>query len=179
MSPAPGDGPVELLDLIDQLEELVVQARRLPMGGNLVVDRKRLLDLVDQIRLSLPEDTIEAKRVLDSRDALIDGARAEAQRILDEAEQERDRLLNTHEISVEAAQRAAELTAEAEDRARIIVDDADATAAAHLSEAAEAARKQLADADAYALEVLQRLEQQLQSFLDSIRLGINGLEEKR
>lgn len=170
---------MELLDLIDELEDLVVQARRLPMGGNLVVDRKRLLDLVDQIRLALPEDAQEAKRVLDARDAIIEDARREAERILEEGEAERERLLNAHEISVEAAQRAAELTAEAEERARAIVDEADATAAAHLSEAAEAARRQLADADAYALEVLQRLEQQLQSFLESIRVSISGLEEKR
>lgn len=170
---------MELLELIDELEELVVQARRLPMGGNLVVDRKRALDLVDQIRLSLPDDVQEAQRVLDGRNAILDDARNEAQRIVAQAEVERERLLDEHPISREANERAMALTAEAETRARSIIDEADATAAAHLSEAAEAARRQLADADEYALEVLRRLEHQLQSFLESIRLGITGLEEKR
>ena len=42
---SPGGAHMEILDLIDSLEELVIQARRLPVGGNLVVDRKRMLDV--------------------------------------------------------------------------------------------------------------------------------------
>jgi vacuolar-type H+-ATPase subunit H len=67
----------------------------------------------------------------------------------------------------------------AEARARETIAEADATAAAHLSEAAEAASRQLDDADQYALEVLRRLENQLQAFLDSIRMSIGSLQEKR
>jgi hypothetical protein len=48
-----------------------------------------------------------------------------------------------------------------------------------LSEAAEAASKQLDDADQYALEVLRRLENQMQAFLESVRMSINSLQEKR
>ena len=68
---------------------------------------------------------------------------------------------------------------DAEARARQVIAEADATAAAHLSEAAEAASKQLDDADQYAFEVLRRLENQLQAFLDSIKMSISSLQEKR
>ena len=68
---------------------------------------------------------------------------------------------------------------DAESRARQAISEADATAAAHLSEAAEAASKQLDDADQYALEVLRRLENQMQAFLESIRMSIGSLQERR
>ena len=53
---------MEILYLIDTLEELVIQSRRLPVGGNLVVDRKRMLDVIDQMRLAVPADLRQAQR---------------------------------------------------------------------------------------------------------------------
>lgn len=170
---------MEILDLIDALEDLVVQARRLPVGGNLVVDRKRILDVIDQFRLAVPTDIRDAARILETRDQLLDDSRAEAQAIVTAAEAERARRLNDSEIIAEAQGRSQAMLMAAEARAREVISEADATAAAHLTEAADAARRQLDDADQYALEVLRRLENQLQAFLESIRQGIASLEERR
>jgi vacuolar-type H+-ATPase subunit H len=170
---------VELLDLIDALEELIIQARRLPVGGNLVVDRKRVLDLIDQLRLALPGDLREAARVLETRDQVVEDARTEARKLVDSAERERARLLEENAIYREAQERSQHLLMDAESRARQMIGEADATAAAHLSEAAEASARQWDDADQYALEVLHRLENQLQAFLESIRTGIAHVQERR
>ncbi len=170
---------MEILDLIDTLEDVLVQSRRLPVGGNLVVDRKRILDVIDQMRLAVPSDVREAHEVLEERDHVIEDARTQAQRVLEEAQQERERLIDETTLVREAHQRGQGMLMEAEDRARRTIAEADATAAAHLNEAAEAATRQLDDADAYALEVLRRLENQLQAFLDSIRLSIGSLQERR
>ena len=80
---------------------------------------------------------------------------------------------------MEAQERAQTLLAAAEARARETVAEADATAAAHLSEAAEAATKEMDDADESSLEVLRRLQGQLNSYLDSIKTSIGSLEERR
>jgi F0F1-type ATP synthase membrane subunit b/b' len=170
---------VELLSLLEELESLIVQSRRLPVGGNLVIDRKQLLDVVDRLRLALPEDLAAARRIIETRDAIEREAHERAREIIDEAENQRARLIDEDSITEDAERRAAEIVAEAQQQARQIIDAADATAAAHLSEAAEAAREQLNDADQYALEVLERLDQQLGSFLDSIQQGIAGLQERR
>jgi hypothetical protein len=69
---------VEILELIDALEELVIQSRRLPVGGNLVVDRKRMLDVIDQMRLAVPADIRQASQVLETRDQVIAEARQAA-----------------------------------------------------------------------------------------------------
>jgi hypothetical protein len=169
---------VEILDLIDTLEEVLVQARRLP-GGTLVLDRKRVMDVIDQLRLSVPADVREAHDVLEQREQLVEEAHANARRVIEQADREREVRLSDTAIMREAQERSQSMLIEAEDRARRAIAEADATAAAHLSEAAEAATRQLDDADEYALEVLRRLEHQLQAFLDSIRLSIASVQERR
>jgi vacuolar-type H+-ATPase subunit H len=170
---------MEILDLIDTLEELVIQSRRLPVGGNLVVDRKRMLDVIDQMRLAVPADLRQAQQILEGRDQIIEDAHQSAKVAIDRAEQDRRRLLEESAIVREAQDRSQQMLMDAEARARQVIAEADATAAAHLSEAAEAASKQLDDADQYAFEVLRRLENQLQAFLDSIKMSISSLQEKR
>jgi len=169
---------LEILDLIDSLEDVVVQARRLP-GGNLVVDRKRLLDVIDQMRLGVPADLRQAVQILESQQQVIENAHAESQRIAKQATAERGRLLDENSIMREARERSQTMLREAEHRARETVAEADAMAAAHMSEAAEAAGKELDDADQYALEVLGRLETQLQTFLDSVRVSLSSLRQRR
>lgn len=170
---------MEILELIDSLEEIVIQARRLPVGGNLVVDRKRMLDVIDQMRLAVPADLREAAQVLEARDQIIQDAHHGARIERENAESERERLVDESAIVREAQERSHQMLREAEARARETIADADGTAAAHLSEAAEAATRQLDDADQYSLEVLRRLENQLQAFVDSIRVSISSLQEKR
>ena len=169
---------MEILNLIDTLEEVLVQARRLP-GGNLVLDRKRVLDVIDQMRLSVPADIREANEVLAQRDQVVADAHTNARRILEQADREREVRVSDTAIMREAEERSHSMLIEAEERARHTIQDADATAAAHLSEAAEAATRQLDDADEYALEVLRRLENQLTAFLESIRMSIASVQERR
>lgn len=176
---SPEGAHMEILDLVDTLEELVIQARRLPVGGNLVVDRKRMLDVIDQMRLAVPSDLRQAQHLLEVREQVIEEAHDTARQTLERAEQERARRIEENAVFREAQDRAQQLLMDAEARGRQIMADADATAAAHLSEAAEAASKQLDDADHYALEVLRRLEHQMQAFLESIHSSIVSLEEKR
>ncbi|KAA0227419.1 MAG: hypothetical protein HUU14_00465 [Dehalococcoidia bacterium] len=170
---------MEILDLINSLEELVVQARRLPVGGNLVVDRKRMLDIIDQMRLAIPADLREAAQIIEMRDQVIGEAHEQARRLARATEEERTRRLNEASILREAQERSHAMLREAEARARDVIADADATAAAHLSEAANAGRTEMEDADEYALGVLTRLDHQLSAFLDSIRASTGGLKEKR
>jgi vacuolar-type H+-ATPase subunit H len=170
---------VEILELIDALEELVVQARRLPVGGNLVIDRKRILDVIDQMRLAVPADLRQASQVLEARDRVIEEAHDSARLIVQRADEERARRLDEMSIVRDAQERTHQMLREAEMRARETIAEADSTAAAHLSEAAEAASKQLDDADQYATEVLKRMENQLQAFLESIRLSLASLQERR
>ena len=68
---APGEAPPSTLDLLDALEALLAEARRVPFSGSVMVNDEDLIQLVDRIRLSLPADVVQAQRLLDQRERVL------------------------------------------------------------------------------------------------------------
>jgi cell division septum initiation protein DivIVA len=170
---------MEILEIITALEELTIQSRRLPVGGNLVIDRKRILDLIDQLRLAIPADIRQATQLLEARDEIVADAHEQSRVVIEDAHKERDNQLDQATIVKETQERSQKMLVETEQRAQQTITEAELTANAHLEQAAHAADQQLQDADRYALEVLTRLDAQLKAFLESIRVSIESLHERR
>ena len=71
---------MDILQMIDRLEELLNESRPLPFTHNVIVDEDRMLDLIDQMRVSIPEEVKKAQQLLAQRDRLIAQAQEEANR---------------------------------------------------------------------------------------------------
>lgn len=170
---------MELLELIASLEALVVQARRLPVGGNLVIERRLILDLIDQLRLAVPESVRQAAQVMEQREQLLHDAKEHGQAVIADAERQRAQLVSETVVVQEAEKRSQAIIMDAEARARQTIADADATAAAHLSEAAEAAASQLQEADQYAVAVIERLQADIRSVLEALDRSSDSLRQSR
>ena len=169
---------MDILHLIDRLEELVAEARRMPIGQGVVVDRRRLLELVDQMRSSVPWEVREAEEIVSERDGILEEARREAEGVLHRAEMEAQERLEETAL-MQAAEREAQAVIErAEDRAQGMLDDAQAQVQTRLRQAEQAATNQMDEADRYALEMLRRLDAQLSAFASTVRSGIGALEER-
>lgn len=90
---------IELDQLIDELEDVLAQGRRVPFSGRLLVDEEQLLDIIDRMRVAVPDELKQARRVIAEQDRLLGEARARVQAALEEQgltaaiEAERDRLL--------------------------------------------------------------------------------------
>ena len=67
---------MDILHLIDRLEELVAEARRMPIGQGVVIDRRRLLELVDHMRSSVPWEVKDARGIVDEKEAILEEAAA-------------------------------------------------------------------------------------------------------
>lgn len=169
--------PVDIQHLIDSLEEMVGESRRLPIGGSVMLDRARLLDLIDQMRAAVPAEVRDARQVLQRRDEIVTAARTEARRVVEEARREAELLLQDHELVRAAEQQAREILRQAQERAAQIVQEAEERAQARTRQAEQTAKEQMQEADRYALELLRRLESQLNAFLLSVRSGIQSFEE--
>jgi cell division septum initiation protein DivIVA len=169
---------VDILHLIDRLEEMVGDARRMPVGHGVVLDRRRLLELVDQMRSSVPWEVKEAAALVQSKEALLAEARREADGILNRAEHDAESRLDEAALIVAAEREAKTITSRAEDRAQALLDDAQTQVQARLRQAEQAATNQMDEADRYALEMLKRLDQQLTAFSTTIKSGIGALEER-
>jgi hypothetical protein len=153
-----------VVDIVDTLEELVGSARRLPFTPSVVVNEEEILELVDRIRVALPDDLVTARHTLDERDQILDRAEQEVAEVTARAEEEAARVVR------EASARAAELTAE-----HAVVTAATEHARTLLADAEQHAVAQHAAADDYAREVMQRLEEQLERWLGTVREGLGTL----
>lgn len=159
---------VEILPLLEELELEITNARRSMIGGGVSVDRKRLLDLVEQLRLAIPANIRQARGIVEHTDRLVAEAEQRAQRVLHDADREAEARVSQAAVVRAAEERAYQVRMEAEAQAQRILDAARADAERQLVEAADRARQQEADADAYALRLLQMLEERAAAVLQSV-----------
>ncbi len=78
---------MDLLHLVDRLEELVGSAQKMPIGSRAIVDRRRILDIVDQMRVAVPQEVRDAQEMVTQRDELYREAEEEARLIIARAEE--------------------------------------------------------------------------------------------
>ncbi len=169
---------MDILHLIDRLEEMVGEARRLPVGGGAVVSRQRLLDLIDRMRVAVPKEIYDSRELLEQREEVLRSAREEAELILARAKEELEGRLKDTELVKAAEERARQVVGEAQERAQHLAKSAEEQARARLDEAQEVGRAQMREADVYALQTLKRLEQELAGFLATVRKGVDALEQR-
>ena len=98
---------MDLIERIDELQLLIEEAKGVPMSSSAVINREELLELLAQLKESVPEEVRQARWMSRDRDELLARARKEAERVVTEAAEQRDRLLSRTEI-VSAANREAE-----------------------------------------------------------------------
>ena len=84
---------MDALDILDELERLIEDARMMPMSASCLVNRAEAMELVHQLREALPHELRQAAMLLRDRDAVIEESRLVAERILATAHDERNRIL--------------------------------------------------------------------------------------
>ncbi len=148
---------MDILHLVDRLEELVNGARQVPLTNNIMIDQDRLIDLIDQMRVSIPDEVKKSQKTLSDRDKILAQAKEEAERTLMVAREERDKMMLRENIAAAAQNKASEIIDAAKREADLI----------------------RADADDYSLESLGELEAQVERILQQARNGINHLRSKK
>lgn len=144
---------MDILHLVDRLEELFNQARPIPLTHSVVVDEDRFLEIIDQMRISIPDEVKKAQQVISQRERLMAQAQEEANRTVGLARQKSEEIV-TRDAIVQAAQARAEQI---------------------LAQARADAESQRREADDYILESLGALETELTRLLTQARNGISKL----
>ena len=97
-------------ETITTLYEMVQDAWSLPLGAEkCVVERDKVLDLLDEISNQLPGELKQAKTIVESRNEVITNAKREAENILKQAEQRAKQMISREEVVKQAEQQAAEM----------------------------------------------------------------------
>ncbi len=147
---------MDILHLVDRLEELLNQSRPLPFTHNVVVDEDRMLDIIDQMRVAIPDEVKKAQQLTAQRDRILAQAQEEANRTLSIAREKSEQLLERDAIVQAAQARADQLIAQARTEAEKIRQDA----------------------DVYVLDTLTRMEMELDRALAQVRNGIHALQRE-
>jgi hypothetical protein len=147
---------MDILHLIDRLEELFNESRPIPFTHNVIVDEDKMLDLIDQMRVAIPEEMKKAQQLLAQRDRILAQAQEEASRTISLAREKSDQLIERDSLVQSAQARAEQLSAR-------IREDADIT------------RR---EADNYVIETLTNLEMELERYINQVRNGIRTLQSE-
>jgi len=142
--------------LVERLEALVVNARKVPMTSQIILEQANILDLIDQLRVAIPEEVRQARRINQESDRVLAKAREEAEGIIGAAQEQAALLLQDQSI-----------LREAEKRAQSMIDGADTKA-----------EETMRGADQYAADVLVRLESDLVKTLSIIKKSLEVIEER-
>lgn len=147
---------VDILYLLDQLEEVLGGGSRVPLTSRTLVDEQEVLDILDQIRVSVPEELKAARRLIQDRDQVLADARAESERLIESAEADVAERVTEHSLVRAAESRAEEI----EERAL---------------QQAENTRR---EADAYAYRVLRKLHDQITQVAQTVERGLSELDSR-
>ena len=145
---------MDILHLVDRLEELFNESRPLPFTHSVIVNEDRMLDLIDQMRVSIPEEIKKAQQLQAQRDRILAQAQEEASRTLALAREKSDQLATRDSIVIEAKARAEQIIQQA------YVDISG----------------ERQEADDYVMDTLTRLENEMERMLSQVRNGIRTLQ---
>lgn len=147
---------MDILHLIDRLEELFNESRPIPFTHNVIVDEDRMLDLIDQMRVAIPEEVKKAQQVLAQKDRILAQAQEEANRTLALAREKSEQLIERDALVQSAQARADQVVAQ-------IKADAE---------------MQRIEADRYVVDTLKNLEMELERYINQVRNGITTLQSE-
>jgi len=148
---------MDILHLIDRLEELFNESKPIWFTHSVIVDEDRMLDIIDQMRVSIPEEIKKSQQINAQHDRILAQAQEKADRTLQLAREKGDQLLQQESLIQSAQTRAEQIIAQAR-------------------EESEATRR---ESDEYVIETLTRLQDELQKTLGQVSNGILALQQHR
>jgi vacuolar-type H+-ATPase subunit H len=145
---------MDVLVLIDKLDDIIHNARSVPLTDSVMIDREEIYDILDQMRSTIPEEIKQARWIVKERQEMLSEAKQEAERVLAEAQDRADKLASETEVVRLAEKNAQQVMEDAREREREI----------------------RLGAEDYADEVLGNLEMNLDKFIAAVRRGRERLQ---
>ena len=111
---------MDLASRIQQLEDMVKEAKSMPLSSSALLNREELLELIASMREQLPEEVKQARWVVRDREELLAKARREAESLVERARQEQMRLVGQEAVVQAASEEAERIVSDSQDRAHSV-----------------------------------------------------------
>jgi len=145
---------MDILHLVDRLEELFNEGRLIWFTHSVSINEEKFLDIIDQMRVTIPDEIKKAQQLLNQRDRILAQAQEEANRTLQLAREKGEQVVEKDSIVQAAQARSEQIISQARNEAEIT-------------------RR---DADAYVMETLTKIESEVEKYLNQVRNGIQVLQ---
>ena len=144
---------MDVLVLIDKLDDLVHNAKPVPLTDQVRVDKEEIYDILDQMRATIPEEIKQARWIVKERQEMLAEAKREAERIIKEGRDKQEQLVSQEEVTRQAERESEDILEDARAREREI----------------------RLGAEDYADEILGTLEVNLSKFIGAVQRGRDRL----
>lgn len=148
--------PIDFLELVDRLEELVGVGRRVPFSHRVMVAEGEFLGIVDELREAVPGEIKRAQRIIKERERIVGEAQEEAAKILKAARDRAEYQISQEGVLQEARQAGEDI----------------------LRQAHERRKRAMGEVDVYALEQFARVEAAMREGMEIIEAAVHEMLEK-
>lgn len=158
--------PNGIEELIGTLYEMVQDAWSLPLGADkCVLERDKVLDLLDEINNQLPGEFKQAKTIVDARNEVITNAKREAEAMLKQAEQKARILISEEEVTIRA-----------KEEARLLMEDTRKEADEVVAATQQKLKELRAVTNEYVLDALRQTEETVAKALHEVETARQKFE---
>ena len=109
---------MDIASRLQQLEELVAEAKSMPLSTSVLINREEVIELIQEMRSTMPEEIKQARWVVKDREQLLTKARKDAEGVVQQALQEQQRLVQQEEVVRASTREAERILEEAREQAR-------------------------------------------------------------
>ncbi|MCL1830902.1 MAG: ATPase [Oscillospiraceae bacterium] len=104
---------------LDRIDDLLEEAWNLPFtGGKRMIDVEKIRNLLDEVRLNLPQEIKDAKNIVADREEILKDANIEAENLIKAAEDRARKMISEQQIVISARERANEIVTDAHSKVR-------------------------------------------------------------
>jgi cell division septum initiation protein DivIVA len=166
---------MDLATRLEQLEELIREAKSMPLSSSVLINREEVLELIAELKEAMPEELKQARWIVKDREELLAKARDEGERIVEHANEEQLRMARKEEIVARATAEADRVVSEGEERARVMRSEAEDYVDAKLAQFEISIRK-IVEASQGSTKALNRTLDQVEVGRERLRGPANAAE---
>lgn len=116
---------MDILYLVDRLENLIAGSRRMPLVNQIIIKESDILNIVDQLRTTIPDEIKQARRIIQDKERILAQAQADANALLARARDESEQAVNREGLLKAAQARSQELLRQTEVETELLKNEAD------------------------------------------------------
>lgn len=108
---------MDILNLLERIEDIIEEASKFPLSNKVMIDKEEILEVINEVRLKLPDEINRASWVAKERQRILNEAQVEAEELIEKVQDQQRYLIEDNEITKQAQKYANQIIQDAERKA--------------------------------------------------------------